>query len=91
MSDLTVADLAQARAAVAAILEGLGLSAYLFAVEPGEGVWKVIVECAIESGWQRMELQAGPELLAASLGDPEARAVLLAQWRPHLAACKTDY
>lgn len=90
MADLSATDLAQARAAVAALLEGLGLSAHLFAVEPGEGVWTVIVECAIESGWQRVELQAGPELLAASLGDPEARAVLLGQWRPYLAACKTD-
>jgi hypothetical protein len=90
MADLTAADLARARAAVGGLLEGLGLSAHLFAVEPREGVWTVIVECATESGWQRSELQASSELLAASLDDPEARAVLLAQWRPHLAACKTD-
>lgn len=48
------------------------------------------MECATESGWQRAELQAGPELLAAIRGDADARAALLAQWLTHLAACKTD-
>jgi hypothetical protein len=48
------------------------------------------VECATDSGWQRGELQAGPELLAVIRGDAGARAALLAQWRTHLAACKTD-
>ncbi|HUX63304.1 hypothetical protein [Sulfuricella sp.] len=90
MAELSVADLAQAKAAVGALLEGLGLSAYLFAVEPREGAWAVIVECATDSGWQRSELQAGAELLGASLRDPAARAALLDQWRAHLAACKTD-
>lgn len=90
MTDLSAVELAHARGAVAAMLEDLGISAHLFAVEPGEGVWMVVVECAIDSGWQRVELIAGPELLAASLDDPEARAILLAQWQPHLAACKTD-
>ncbi|MCL4470112.1 MAG: hypothetical protein ACYC05_07010 [Sulfuricella sp.] len=89
MADVSVADLAQAKTAVGALLEELGLSAYLFAVEPREGAWAVIVECATDSGWQRSELQAGAELLAG-LGDPAARAELLDQWRAHLAACKTD-
>jgi hypothetical protein len=68
----------------------LGLSAHLYAVEPREGRWAVIVECATESGWQRAELQAGPELIAAICGDADARAALLAEWRTHLSACKTD-
>lgn len=89
MADLSVTEMAQARAAVGGLLEGLGFSAHLFAVEPREGVWAVIVECATDSGWQRVELHASSELLA-SLGDPEARAVLLAQWQPYLAACKKD-
>lgn len=90
MAAPTEADLAPARAAVGTLLENLGLSAHLYAVEPREGRWAVIVECATESGWQRTELQAGPELLAAICGDAEARVALLAQWRTHLAACKTD-
>lgn len=84
------ADLAPAKAAVATLLEGLGLTAHLYAVEPRGARWVVVVECATESGWQRAELQAGPELLDAIRGDAEARAALLAEWRKHLAACKTD-
>jgi hypothetical protein len=90
MADATEADLAGATAAVGTLLEELGLSAHLYAVEPKAGRWAVIIECATESGWQRAELQAGPELLAAIHGDAEARAALLAEWRTHLAACKTD-
>jgi len=48
------------------------------------------VECATVSGWLRAEVQASHELLVAGIGDAEARESLLAQWRPHLAACKTD-
>ena len=90
MADPTEADLAWAKAAVGTLLEDLGLSAHLYAVEPREGLWAVIVECATESGWQRTELRAGPELLEAVRGNAEARAVLLAEWRTHLAACKRD-
>jgi hypothetical protein len=88
MAEPSEADLALAKAAVGSLLEDLGLSAHLYAVEPREGKWAVIVECATESGWQRAELQAGLELFAAIRGDAEARAALLAQWRAHLAACK---
>ena len=59
------ADLTQATAAVGTLLEGLGLSAPLYAVEPREGKWAVIVECATGSGWQRVELRAGHERLDA--------------------------
>ena len=86
----TEADLAPARVAVGTLLDSLGLSTHLYALEPREGRWAVIVECATESGWQRAELQAGPELLAAIRGDADARAALLAEWRTHLAACKMD-
>ncbi len=90
MTDPSEADLARAKAAVGTLLEGLGLSAHLYAVEPREGLWAVIVECATGTGWQRMELRAGPELLAAISGDKDARAALLAQWRAHMDDCKYD-
>jgi len=90
MTDPSEADLARAKAAVGTLLEGLGLSAHLYAVETREGVWAVIVECATGTGWQRMELRAGPELLAAISGDKDARAALLAQWRAHMDDCKYD-
>ena len=84
------ADLSQAKAAVGTLLEGLGLAAHLYAVEPRGGKWAVIVECATGSGWQRVELRAGPELLAAIHGDAEARADLLAHWHAHLDDCMYD-
>ncbi|MHB1186487.1 hypothetical protein [Thiobacillus sp.] len=90
MTDPSEADLAQAKAAVGTLLDGLGLSAHLYAVEPREGMWAVIVECATGTGWQRVALRAGPELLAAIRGDKDARAALLAQWRAHLDDCKYD-
>ena len=90
MADPSEADLAQAKAAVGTLLEGMGLSAHLYAVEPREGKWAVIVECATGSGWQRVELRAGPELLDAIRGDAQARAGLRAQWQAHLGDCKYD-
>lgn len=89
MIEPSESNLAHAKAAVESLLEDLDFSARLYAVEPREGMWAVIVECATEAGWQRAELQAGAELLAAGRGDPESRAAILAQWRPHLAACRT--
>jgi hypothetical protein len=90
MADPSEADLARANASVSTLLESMRLSAHLYAVEPREGRWAVIVECATGSGWQRVELRAGPELLAAINGDAEARATLQAQWRAHLDDCKYD-
>jgi hypothetical protein len=90
MADPSEADLAQATTAVATLLEGMRLSAHLYAVEPRGGQWAVIVECATGSGWQRVELRAGPELLAAIGGNAAARATLLAQWRAHLDDCRYD-
>lgn len=89
MAGLSETDMVKARVAVNALLEDMGVTAHLHAVEPREGMWAVIVECATESGWQRAELQAGPELLDVIHGDAEAEAKLIAQWRPHLIACKT--
>ena len=90
MADPDETDLARAKAAVGTLLDGMGLSAHLYAVEPREGKWAIIVECATGTGWQRVALQAGPELLDAIRGDKEARSVLQAQWRAHLADCTYD-
>lgn len=90
MAEISESDLAQARLAVAALMKKLGITAHLYAVEPKEGQWAVIVECATDTGWQRAELHAGPELLDAIRGDEAAGAMLLEAWLPHLAACKKD-
>lgn len=81
------ADLAAATAAVETLLDDLELAAHRYAVEPREGRWAVIVECATEPGWQRAELRAGPELLAAVRGDADARTDLLEEWQERLADC----
>jgi hypothetical protein len=90
MAEPSEADLAQARAAVGTLLGKLGLAAHLYAVEPRAGKWAVVVECATGSGWQRVDLYAGPELLDAIRGDEAARATLLAEWQAHLDDCRYD-
>ena len=62
MAAASEADLALATVAVDTLLENLGLSVHLYAVEPRMGKWAVIVECATESGWQRVVLQRCPHL-----------------------------
>lgn len=90
MGEISEADLALARVSVNEFLERLGVSAHLYAVDPREEFWAVIVECDTESGWQRIELQAGPELLAAIRGDAEAWDFLFEKWRPHFAGCDSN-
>ena len=46
MAKISESDLAQARVAVGALMEELGVIAHLYAVEPRQGIWAVIVECA---------------------------------------------
>lgn len=50
--NLTGKNLAEAKETVGNLLEQLGLSAYLFEVEPHENFWEVRVECAIDSDTQ---------------------------------------
>lgn len=83
-------DLARANRAVATLLGRMNLAAHPDAVEPREGSWAVIVECATGSGWQRVGPRAGPEPLAAIDGDAEAEKTLAATWRTHLADCAYD-
>lgn len=77
-------ELTQAKETVAALLEALGLSAYLFEVEPREGHWEVRVECALDSGWQSATFAVDDALLVATRTNAPARDALLADWRHHL-------
>lgn len=86
---LSTVELAQARTAVAALLEQLGLTAYLFEVEPRDGAWEVRVECATAAKeWQSVVFPVDREQLGASIADETLRRKLLAQWAKHLAACE---
>lgn len=86
---LSTVDLAQARTAVASLLEQLGLEAYLFEVEPCNGAWEVRVECATAAKeWQSVVFPVDRGQLGASITDETLRRKLLAEWAGHLAACK---
>lgn len=80
-------DIRSARQAVERLLDELGVRAFVYTVEQKEAGWVLSVECAIDGGWQRLELAVDPAELNASLGDPAVRAKLLADWAPRLRAC----
>ena len=87
---MSTIELAKAKDAVAAILEGLGLSAYLFEVEPRDGRWELRMDCATAEGWQSLQLQVEKDRLLAAATDPAVREELARAWRGQLGACKTD-
>ena len=82
--NLTAKNLDEARNTVGKLLEQLGLSAYLFEVEPDAGQWKVRVECAHNSGWQSSLLVVDDAMLHACRTDRFARDHLLGEWRERL-------
>jgi hypothetical protein len=82
--ELSTKELTQARDTVEGLLEQLGLSAYLFEVEPRTDHWEVRVECAPDSGWQSSVLNVDESWLEACRIDPAARNKLLAEWRRRL-------
>ena len=80
-------DIRSARQAVERVLDELGVRAFVYTVEQKEAGWVLSVECAIDGGWQRLELAVDPAELNASLSDPAVRAKLRADWAPRLRAC----
>jgi hypothetical protein len=81
-------DLAKARDTVSALLDELGLAAYLFDVEPGDRWWQVKVECAISHGWESVMLEVERQALLSALDDASLRQRILTDWRQRLAECK---
>ena len=81
---LSQKELIAARDTVQALLEQLGLTAYLFEVEPRVDHWEVRVECAPDSGWQSSVLNVDENWLDACRTDATARDQLLDEWRKHL-------
>jgi hypothetical protein len=82
--ELSTKELTQARDTVESLLEQLGLSAYLFEVEPRTDHWEVRVECAPDSGWQSSVLNVDESWLEACRIDAGARTKLLGEWRRRL-------
>ena len=81
-------DLERAREAISALLDDLGVEAYVFAVEPREDGWEVKLECAVTQGWESLTLPVDIRLLLASPLDQEARTRLAQDWNARLAACR---
>jgi hypothetical protein len=84
--EISEKELTQARDTVESLLEQLGLSAYLFEVEPRADHWEVRVECAPDSGWQSSVLVIDENWMQACRIDAGARAQLLSEWRKRLQA-----
>ena len=80
-------DIRSARQAVERLLDELGVRAFVYTVEQKEAGWVLSVECAIDGGWQRLELAVDPAELNAGVGARAGRAKLLAEWAPRLRAC----
>lgn len=84
---ITTRDLAQAKDAVSLVLEELGLSNYVFEVEPRSGPWEVRIDCAAGGVWQSLTLLVEAAELIEVVENSTARNKLLARWRETLGAC----
>lgn len=85
---VTTSELALADQAAKALLEQLGLSAYLYEIEPRDDAWMLRLDCAVPEGWQSTTLELDKRKLLTSLYDGAVRSELLETWRNRLSACK---
>ncbi len=83
--DLTARNLAEAKETVGGLLEQLGLTAYLFEVEPRADRWEVRVECALDSAWQSSVFTVEDTALRASRTDRTVRDQILGELHRRLA------
>lgn len=84
----TTSEIAEAREAVAELLEELGLEAYLFAVEPRNAEWELKVDCAMDGNWETVTIPVPKEWVMKSREDTLIRQRLLRDWQDRLGACK---
>lgn len=73
---LSSAELAAAKDAAGAVLDELGLKAYVYEVEPQEREWRIRVDCATAEGWQSLSLSVDKQTLLASRTDAAIRSHL---------------
>ncbi len=88
--EYTSVELAMARDVSKALLEGLGLDAYLFEVEPKESYWELKIECAneIDGSWTTTSVQISDELLMGASKESDKEEQLLEFLGKELSACK---
>jgi|GEM_PF-1874820 len=87
VSHLRTTDLARARELTAALLDELGLRAYLYEVEPAGEQWRLRIECPNDGVWEVISLQIEDARLRAAEQDAEVREAIREAWRRQLAAC----
>lgn len=82
---LSAAELTAAKDATGALLDELGLEAYLYEVEPEEDAWRIRVDCASGEGWQSLSVTVDKQTLLASRTDAAARSHLTGILRERLS------
>jgi len=87
---ISAVELSKARDTAMMILEELQLDAFLYELEPRDGVWELTIECAcqIDGGWERVMLQVPKAMLLDSFDNDIARQRLFEYWKNKLADCK---
>jgi len=83
--NLTTRNLSEAKETVGNLLEQLGLTSYLFEIEPRADRWEVRVECARDSGWQSSVFTVEDAALRACRTDRFVRDQMLSEWHKRLA------
>lgn len=88
--EYTTIELATARDVSKAMLERLGLDAYLFEVEPKEDYWELKLECANENGgsWTVTSVNIPEQLMSAAAEEREKEEQLHEFLRKEFATCK---
>jgi hypothetical protein len=81
-------DLVMARELLTTVVDALELDAYLFDIEPGEGVWIVKIECAAGGGWERVELSLSNDQLRRASGEIGVMKQLSGEISERLRDCK---
>lgn len=83
--NLTTSNLAEAKETVGNLLDQLGLTSYLFEIEPRADSWEVRVECALDSSWQSSVFTVEDAALRACRTDRLVRDQILGEFHKRLA------
>lgn len=81
---ITTRELAQAKDAASVLLDELGLSAYVFEVEPRNGPWQVRIDYEAGGVWQSQTLPIDAAELIGAFTDNATRRTLVERWREAL-------
>lgn len=86
--EITSVQLERARETLSTLLDEIGLTDYVFDVEPGEQRWDVNIECAIDQNWECFHLTVDPEYIIRGKDDAIVHQFLLDEWSEALKDCR---